>query len=365
MYFSDHGESIFAGRGHGSGRFVFDMATVPFFIYFNAAARQQFSDKYRILKDLAEQRQPMTLDSVPDILAFLFDMKIESDGFSMGASLAPITLPPAITVRDTASGPTAIFLRSKTFSDDHHPIKRVNDSATDLYVAKHIMLGNKHNDGEVCTHRANNLGRALVGLLASNCIEIDIVVQDDGAIDVYHPPNKNIGLRLEDVWESVSRHDGALWLDSKNIKQPEACEHLRAFLEARVRDDHKPRSILVEFPPPTDFDDPAIRTCAERITHLVRYVTYYVPTQLGLTCTKALSDGVPAEESPPCLSLREKIDKALSTRIIADISFDYRLLPAVESLGYNHRLIGFHTWHVSAASLDTIPYEKFRFIIAR
>ena len=105
MYFSDHGESIFAGLGHDSSRFVFDMATVPFFIYFNAAARQQFSDKYRILKDLAEQRQPMTLDSVPDILAFLFDMKIESDGFSMGANLAPITLPPAINVRETASGP--------------------------------------------------------------------------------------------------------------------------------------------------------------------------------------------------------------------------------------------------------------------
>ncbi|MBC6444234.1 MAG: sulfatase-like hydrolase/transferase [Alphaproteobacteria bacterium GM202ARS2] len=368
IYFSDHGESIFEGHGHDSARFVFEMATVPFFIYFNTAARQQFADKYKHLRDIAYAKQPITLDSVASILTFLFDMTIESDNFSMGPNLAPITLPPAITVRNTASGPTAIFLGSKAFSDKYPSTRRVNDSATDLYGAKHITLKNKHDNGEICTHAANHLGRALKGLLASNCIEIDIVVQDDGAIHVYHPPQDHIGLELEAIWQSVAHHDGALWLDAKNIKQPAACEHLRAFLAARVQDEHKPRSVLVEFPPPTNFDDPAIRACAQQITGLVTYVSYYVPTQLGLACRESLQDRAvqaPVETSASCLSLREKIDTALGTGFISDISFDYRLLPAIEALGYDHTVVRFHTWHVQAARIDTIPYEKFGFIVAR
>ena len=53
VYFSDHGESVFSGKGHDSSRYTWEMTAVPFLLYFNESAKMILKDKYEEYKILA------------------------------------------------------------------------------------------------------------------------------------------------------------------------------------------------------------------------------------------------------------------------------------------------------------------------
>ena len=49
IYTSDHGESPLTGRGHDSSRFIWEMSSVPFLIYFNEQAKIEYPDLFNKL----------------------------------------------------------------------------------------------------------------------------------------------------------------------------------------------------------------------------------------------------------------------------------------------------------------------------
>ena len=78
VYFSDHGDAVYAGIGHDSARFRHEMARVPFLMYMNDAAqkaRPELLPKYR---HLAQARRTATLAQLPSTLLDV-----------LGARLAP------------------------------------------------------------------------------------------------------------------------------------------------------------------------------------------------------------------------------------------------------------------------------------
>ena len=74
IYFADHGESPATARGHDSSRLTYEMLHVPFLIYFNDAAYDLYSKKFKKLKSL--ENENLTLRFVSDLIIYLFDIDI-------------------------------------------------------------------------------------------------------------------------------------------------------------------------------------------------------------------------------------------------------------------------------------------------
>ncbi len=112
VYFSDHGDAVYAGMGHDSARFRHEMARVPFLMYFNDAAQRTRPDLLEKYRRLAAARQTATLAQLPSTLLDLLGARLASPGHSVQQTPVigePTALPP-IMVRQTAEGITFVNL---------------------------------------------------------------------------------------------------------------------------------------------------------------------------------------------------------------------------------------------------------------
>jgi len=107
VYFSDHGE--IPGVGHDSARFSYEMALVPFLVYFNEAARREHAVLYEKYVQQARQSRKVvsTLAELPATLFDLLDVRPSSSA-QPALALAPVigddAIKPPIVVRRTVSG---------------------------------------------------------------------------------------------------------------------------------------------------------------------------------------------------------------------------------------------------------------------
>lgn len=112
VYFSDHGDAVYAGIGHDSARFRHEMARVPFLIYFNDAAARARPDLLAKYRGLASARRTATLAQLPSTLLDLLGAHIQDSGQAVlqpPVVGAPVDLPP-VMVRQTAEGITFVNL---------------------------------------------------------------------------------------------------------------------------------------------------------------------------------------------------------------------------------------------------------------
>jgi glucan phosphoethanolaminetransferase (alkaline phosphatase superfamily) len=112
VLFSDHGESVYTGRGHDSSRFIHEMARIPFIIYFNDAAIKKYPDLYQRYRTLAETREIATLAQLSSVIADIADVRFKKrDALKY---LSPLIGEPCvhspIIVREVKSGLTYIDL---------------------------------------------------------------------------------------------------------------------------------------------------------------------------------------------------------------------------------------------------------------
>lgn len=113
LVFSDHGESVFTGRGHDSSRFIHEMARVPFILYFNDAAIERYPEMYRRYRALALTRQTATLAQLSPVISDLVGVR-PANGTSTTLGFGPLVgeacqLPP-IVVREVGGGLTYVNL---------------------------------------------------------------------------------------------------------------------------------------------------------------------------------------------------------------------------------------------------------------
>ena len=140
--------------------------------------------------------------------------------------------------------------------------------------------------GRFCAHRSNSLFKFLEGKATWDCAEMDIVLDSsargDGPAYVYHPPVVNPGLPLYELLANAGVPHHGLWLDVKNLTERNAPSFL-ARLIALVPADLRGR-VLVETSNDALARAPMLRAIADS-----GFVTsYYLPTELGCTCSLSL-----------------------------------------------------------------------------
>lgn len=102
VYFADHGDAVYAGRGHDSARFKHEMARVPMLLYFNDAARAHLPQLYGKYRALAQARRIATLAQLPSTLMELAGVHVP--GVVGTPVIGEATALPPILIRDVQGG---------------------------------------------------------------------------------------------------------------------------------------------------------------------------------------------------------------------------------------------------------------------
>jgi len=354
IYVADHGDAVFPNRGHDSSRFIHEMARVPFLVYFNSAARNAYPELFRKYTKLAKDSYVATLAQLPSTLFDLLGITLDAS-IPMQPAIGFLSTPAPILVRETAEGITAVNLSSKPL--DSKLIDKT-DAPTQHFVAATQFDA---NGPRICYHRSNTIAKAIRGSLVTNCLEIDIMVDEGGSVLAYHPPAENTGLTLENIFSvSQSNKQLSFWLDGKNLDNRKSCDGLQALLS---RQDKKDMNMLVEFPTGSHRAAAEISSCISKLKNTGSvHPSYYVPTGHAVDCSTKLSAGRAFEGIESCGLLKEDLLAVKSSGLFTDISFDFGGVRAIEALSFASSF-SWNTWHVRASQLDNISPLRFRMII--
>ena len=352
IYFADHGDAVFPNRGHDSSRFIHEMARVPLIMYFNDAAKNATPALFHKYTELSKTKATSTLAQLAPTILDLFDATVSIETPPV---IGTATIPGPIVIREIQDGMTAVNLSTKPLSGT---LVDRTDSST-----SHFVASRQHEvDGPlICYHRSNTIAKALRGSLVTNCLEIDIVVNDNDIVLAYHPPAKNTGLTLEQIFSAVKANKQlSFWLDGKNLVSKKSCNGLLALFGTSRIDKSQ---VLVEFPPGSHSAAEEIRACVNDLkTNGSIHPSYYVPTGKAVACSKSLSKGNSVDESTECQELEADLMAANDSGLFTDFSFDYAGIKAMEAsrVAYRYR---WNTWHITANELEKAKPSRFRMVI--
>lgn len=360
IFFSDHGEAVYAGRGHDSARFIHEMARIPFVMYFNKSARTSYSALFKKYLHLASKKRTATLAQFPSTLFDLFGGKIlENNVVKLTPIIGEEFIHPPIIVRRTTEGTTYIDVNINTKnSAERNPatfFKR-NDEATDIFVAS---SNKKQSTTSVCYHGSNTIGKARRGSLIADCLEFDVVVDNKGEISVYHPGAEDVGLRLEAIASIAEANKLALLIDGKNIQAKTTCSSLSTALQSIH---YKEKPILIEFPTDAYKNKSEISECAQNLQRKGYFTSYYVSTEKAINCSAALLKGRSFQSVSDCEKLKNDMTLAFESGLFTDFSFDYDGIRAIEEIDIAQRL-KWNTWNVAPKSFGAIDANRFRMVI--
>jgi hypothetical protein len=164
--------------------------------------------------------------------------------------------------------------------------------------------------GRFCAHRGNSLFKFLEGKAAYDCVEMDVVLDSsargDGPAFVYHPPVVNPGLPLYELLANAGVPHHGLWLDVKNLAERNARPFI-ARLSALVPADRR-GAVVIE-----TTNDALAHSPVEHALADSGFVTsYYLPTELGCTCSRSLGGDCAREISRLSTALRGSAFRGLS-----------------------------------------------------
>lgn len=360
IYFSDHGESPLTGLGHDSSRYIWEMSAIPFVLYFNEAARLVYNDKYVKYKNLASLK---ISDSIVNFNELLFDLL---DVSVFNADLVRVSgycifgsggcYPDYHMSRELQDGNIS-YVRLSSMEKDYG--NNFVDS-TDR-VTSHSMLIDRfmNDDGfDICFHRSNTISSIIRAKAISECIEMDIMI-DDGEVFVYHPPAINAGLTLSDALNVIGSDEKIVWLDSKNIEKNERCMILAGFISQLRADGLR---FFVEFPSESVLNLTNLNPCLKKLRSLGVYISYYISTDLMARCKSELN--ISMSHSRSCLKLSGQIGKIASNKYFTDISYDYRVSDTLSHVvtGGAKRL-KHSIWHIGDNDILNLPRNKYRLVL--
>lgn len=350
IYFSDHGESVYTKRAHDSSRFINEMSTVPMVVYFNEAYQTAYPEVFARYKQASLSQQEKLLSQISTTVLEI--LNVHSTPKLDEPSLASSVKHPRsyILTRDTLKGSSRIDLeydpqlgvsKSKFFGG--------NPEST--YIS---MITDKFGEeNKICYHRSNSFAKLLRAAQVANCVEFDLVV-DGKELQVFHPPAKPTGLSLEHVFSIAQARKTSLWIDSKNLEKPEACNTLASYLE---KNHSRVGQIFVEFPWASSMHLQGLSACGQKMLALGVRTSYYVPTHFLLPCAED-----PDTHADACKSAGENVLRAMRSGMFTDLSFDYAGLPAMQRMQGADRF-KWNTWAIKPKEFHLLPRQKFDFII--
>jgi glucan phosphoethanolaminetransferase (alkaline phosphatase superfamily) len=349
IYFSDHGESVYTGRSHDSSKFIDEMTTVPFVMYFNEHYRTRYPEIFAQYQMASQATRTRLLDQVsPTILDVL---RVSSSSRLDVPTLASSARHPRpyILDRDTVSGDSRLLLEFDLDVGIEEG-RFFGGTAQPTYIS--VINERFGSENTICYHRANTYAKALRAATVANCIEFDLVAEGD-ALLVYHPPTTSTGFTIEHMFGIAETRKTSLWIDSQNLGDPRACAALASYLEGNFS---RVGQILVEFPSDVAERLAELEECGERIRSVAR-TSYYVPTEFLIPCAEN-----PVENSTACVQLDEALRKVMASGIFSDLSFDFLGYPAMKSVD-GASAFTWNTWAIKSEEFHQFPRHAFDFII--
>jgi len=350
VYFSDHGESVFTKRGHDSSKYIDEMTTVPFVMYFNAAYRAKYPEVFARYKAASLRDDLKLLDQiVPTLMDVL---RIESKNPLSIPTMAQRRPHPHMVImeRQTLQGPSSIDFRydeAKGFSELQFAGGAPEPTLT-------WMINEKYkNERNICYHRANSYAKALRAASVAGCIEFDLLVEGD-KLSIFHPPTLATGFEVEHMFQIASHRKNKLWIDSKNLNEPAACQTLQKYLgqnRSRVGE------IFVEFPAESVTRVSELRSCALGMKEMGVRTSYYVPTHWLVPCAQD-----PIKNKAACMSLHSDLNTAMQSGLFTDLSFDFLGYPAMQKVE-GAKKFSWNTWTVKPQDFHKFPRQDFSHII--
>jgi glucan phosphoethanolaminetransferase (alkaline phosphatase superfamily) len=362
VYFADHGEDVYGGKGHESSRFSHEMVRIPFLIYFNKAARNQNEQLFKKYELLSASQELATLAQLSSTIIDLMGIEIlhdQNNQVLVNNIIGEKTKLGPILVRETIDGITYIDLNQIKLNlkdiGDKKFIEKTNQALQIYLAGKSQQLDNTI----FCYHRTNSIGKALRGRLLSECLEIDLFVDSNNNLSVNHPPQEDLGIRLNQIFEIAIENKLALWIDGKNLETKNNCAQLNNYFQDQKK---IPKSILIELASKSHVNSNEIKSCVDDFKEMGFSVSYYVPTDIAIKCSKALSNGIDFEEIISCNDLYIDLELALSSGLFTDLSFDYEGIDAIESIEFA-KSFHWNTWHVNVDNLHKIQPGRFNMLI--
>lgn len=346
IYFSDHGDSVFTNNIHDSTRPELEMLTVPFILFFNDSAIEKLPTKYSELKRDSKKNKLGLLDQFPRLLMDLIsnDFKNFGDFIDVPKKYGENIQKSSQNIlnRNTNSGKKYIKLSGIKFNTSNYG----SDAIGSYLISKNLEQSDK-----LCIHGANNLESIIRGKLVSDCLEFDLVIDEN--LNVYHPPKKNyIPLNISELINRNTKKN-TFWIDAKNIDNHLNCLKLKDFLQ---KEEKSFTNVMIEFPSSTEFNNEKLLSCAKELSYHPKIeLSYYINTNNAYKCIKE-------NEVNACNSIDEKIKSLKSLGIFKNISFDKVFN---EKIDENKYPFNFNSWSYAPFEITDEILKKQRKIIYR
>lgn len=361
VYFSDHGESVYGGRGHDSARFMHEMLRIPFLIYFNEAARKSYPEKYGRYRALARESNVATLAQLSSTIINLMGLELIRNGKNRVIEKPLIgekTQLDPVLVRRTNGGTSYINLNAQEADSEPAQLNGLidrTDEATRIFKARHAST---KTSGKFCYGHANSLAKALRGALLTDCIGLDVVAHPDGSLAVYDPPAPDVGLKLSALYRYVTENNLALWIDGKNVQSKQACDNLSDFLHRQI----SVATVLVDFPSGAYENSGVLGACAKILKQANIAVSYRVSAQHADSCSQTVESGKTVTEEQSCVALKRELESAYRSGLFTDFSFQYGGRLGMEQFEVAKKL-AWNIRDVPVEKLNQVSVNSFRMIM--
>ena len=357
IYFPDHGESVYTRRAHDSSKFTVEMAQIPMFVYFNDLAVNKNPEKFLRMQQRIMGNKFATLSQIPSLIAEIMDIEIydsrNQDSLikcSIGINDCQDSL---LLVREVTDNKSVV----KTAIEQKLDAGMIDatDDATNHYNL--IKTLDTDETPRICYHRSNSIGKAIRGLAVTDCLEIDLVIEEE-ELYIFHPPQENFGFKFSKLLEIIHERNVTLWIDGKNIDNIKNCN---TFVDKTAFLSKKNISLFIEFPSSMFNPSKELENCIFSIKDLGFSTSYYIP-EIGSKCSDHLQKGLKMENSENCRLLVNRINWVINTDYFSDISFDYSALLAISSIE-NAASLSWNMWGIEASDVLKLSLKQFNLII--
>jgi len=341
VYFSDHGEDVFSGKGHESSKFTHKMAQVPLLVHFNDQARNEYHDLYTTLEN--NRNSPVHLENMFDLILDLFGVELKDYSVAERSVASLSFRAKGRFILDRGVGGYVSFDRIPS------AVARSLDLA-DPYVEQKRQLKSlpPSVQARLCAHRNNSLLKFMEAASIFNCLEMDIIISESlRSPMVQHDADDPTGLPLDVLLSLPSARSKRIWLDVKNLSDT----NVVFLLESLKRFNRSAADTLVEVAAST-----AGSSAVARLSEAGYSVSYYLPTKLGIKCSAA-------NATEECAKFAATVEKDLRSDF-ASISFDFKARALVKTLKIPSN-VSMSTWNLDAnlsslgAMDDLINYDLF------
>jgi glucan phosphoethanolaminetransferase (alkaline phosphatase superfamily) len=360
IYTSDHGESPLTGRAHDSSRFIWEMSSVPFLIYFNDEAKSKYSELYKTLNYRSQLKNRELLNNLPSLILEIFNIKIINDNqklnynssckFGEGKCLDEFH-----TIRNQLNTLGVVNFNFPV-NDKRNYIDNT-DRATTL-SNMHYYFAKNNKELSICSHQTNSIARFIRFNAILDCMDVNIIIEDNNLI-VANSKNQSSNLNLIDSINVMNNKERILSIDVKNLNSPVKCIQLYKNLEKLLIAKDKIK-FFIKFPSSIVNDLDIYTECIKNINKMNSIISYNIPSDISSECKN--NESLEVSLNQQCQYLNDILEIIHNSKLFTDLSFDYVNYQFLKKTIYAEKFL-LNTWHVPDDEVLKISEKNFRLIL--